>query len=168
MDTNAVVVVIREPFGLDDRRDILGESALQGVWQNFLSTPLSDALPFAALPAFGLNGEVRPAPRRTAARTRSSAGRWRRGFRFQRRTSRAGLVADVIRYPDLTPGSGSGSHADDAGPPHDRTGNGAGPVLARRSRNGKGSGKAHQVRSGNNDWRIEKCLDALGWDDAFQ
>jgi hypothetical protein len=49
METNAVFVVIPEPFGLDDRRDILGESALQGVRQNFLSTPLSDALPFAAL-----------------------------------------------------------------------------------------------------------------------
>jgi hypothetical protein len=35
MDTNAVIVVLAEPFGLDDRQDIFGEIALQEVRQNF-------------------------------------------------------------------------------------------------------------------------------------
>jgi hypothetical protein len=29
MDTNAVIIVLAEPFGLDDRRDIFGEVVLQ-------------------------------------------------------------------------------------------------------------------------------------------
>jgi hypothetical protein len=36
MDTNAVIIVLAEPFGLDDRRDIFGEIVLQEVPQNFL------------------------------------------------------------------------------------------------------------------------------------
>jgi hypothetical protein len=36
MEANAVFVLLAEPFGLDDRRDILGEITLQEGWQNFL------------------------------------------------------------------------------------------------------------------------------------
>ena len=36
MEANAVFVLDAEPFGLDDRRDILGEITLQEGWQNFL------------------------------------------------------------------------------------------------------------------------------------
>jgi hypothetical protein len=35
MDTNAVIIVLAEPFGLDDRRDIFGEIVLQEVRQIF-------------------------------------------------------------------------------------------------------------------------------------
>jgi hypothetical protein len=37
MDTNAVIIVLAEPFGLDDRRDIFGEIVLQEVRQNFFA-----------------------------------------------------------------------------------------------------------------------------------
>jgi hypothetical protein len=37
MDTNAVITVLAEPFGLDDRRDIFGEVVLQEVRQNFFA-----------------------------------------------------------------------------------------------------------------------------------
>jgi hypothetical protein len=40
MDTNAVIVVFAEPFGLDDRRDTFGEIVLQEVRQNFLPARL--------------------------------------------------------------------------------------------------------------------------------
>jgi hypothetical protein len=40
MDTNAVIIVLAEPFGLDDRRDILAEIVLQEVRQNFLPARL--------------------------------------------------------------------------------------------------------------------------------
>jgi hypothetical protein len=41
--------------------EIFGEKVrFKGAGKIFLSTPLSDALPFAALPAFGSNGEISP------------------------------------------------------------------------------------------------------------
>jgi hypothetical protein len=40
MDTNAVIIVLAEPFSLDDRRDILAEIALQEVLQKFLPARL--------------------------------------------------------------------------------------------------------------------------------
>jgi hypothetical protein len=53
MDTNAVIVVLAEPVGLDDRRDIFGEIVLQEVRQNFLPARLGVLCPFAALLAIG-------------------------------------------------------------------------------------------------------------------
>jgi hypothetical protein len=37
MDTNAVIVVLAEPVGLDDRRDIFREIVLQEVRQSFFA-----------------------------------------------------------------------------------------------------------------------------------
>jgi hypothetical protein len=45
MDTNAVIIVLAEPFGLDDRRDILAEIVLQEVPQNFLPARLRVLFP---------------------------------------------------------------------------------------------------------------------------
>jgi hypothetical protein len=61
MDTNAVIVVLAEPFGLDDRRDIFRKIALQEVRQNFLSARLGVLCPFAAPPAIGSMAKSRTA-----------------------------------------------------------------------------------------------------------
>ena len=75
MDTNAVFILLAEPFGLDDRRDIFGELVLQEVPQNFclldvpngyqaflagLASPL-DALPWAV--SSSCSTEQRPSSR---------------------------------------------------------------------------------------------------------
>jgi hypothetical protein len=45
MGTNTFIIGGAEPFGLDDRRDIFREIALQEVRQNFFARRLGGALP---------------------------------------------------------------------------------------------------------------------------
>jgi hypothetical protein len=59
MDTNAVIVVLAEPFGLDDRRDISEEIVLQEARQKIFARATTGVLPLAALPAIGLNWRIK-------------------------------------------------------------------------------------------------------------